>query len=74
MQSPAAALPALTAAEVPSLLELLSSALSQTPEVQKHAEGVLASLEHRQGFCSCLAVRSDRESWEGSVQGKLNSR
>lgn len=59
---------ALEASDLPSVLQLLNGALSQAPLVQKHAEGVLATLETRPGFCSCLAVRSARSRCMASAQ------
>ena len=47
---------ALSEADVPQLLQLLQSALSQDAAIQKQTEALLASLEQRQGYCSCLAV------------------
>lgn len=48
--------PALSEADIPQLLQLLQAALSTDATSQKQAEAVLASLETRVGFCSCLAV------------------
>lgn len=48
--------PPLTEADISQLLPLLSAALSSDASVQKQAEAILASLETRDGFCSCLAV------------------
>ncbi len=49
--------PPLGEADVPQLLQLLHGALSMDAGTQKQAEALLASLESRVGFCSCLAVR-----------------
>lgn len=49
-------LPALSENDLPQLLQLLQTALSTDTTVQKQAESMLASLEGRVGFCSCLAV------------------
>lgn len=57
----------LSAQDVPSVLSCLASALSQSPDVQKQAESALASLEHRPGFCSCLAVGSHSYSSSSSA-------
>lgn len=48
--------PQLSEADVPQLLQLLRAALSTDSASQKEAEAVLASLETKAGFCSCLAV------------------
>ena len=48
---------ALGPGDVPTLYECLRGALSVS-NVQKAAEETLTSLGDRQGFCSCLAVRS----------------
>jgi hypothetical protein len=47
----------LSEADIPQLLQLLQAALSADVSTQKQAEAMLASLECRTGFCSCLAVR-----------------
>ena len=47
---------ALSAADVPNVLQCLQGALNPDVGVQKQAEAVLASLEQRPGFCSCLGV------------------
>eukprot|EP00983_Pelagomonas_calceolata_P094761 1157922-Pelagomonas_calceolata.AAC.6 len=51
----ASALPALTPADINAVLQCLTTALSPAQGANKHAEAVLASLEQRPGFCSCLA-------------------
>jgi hypothetical protein len=48
--------PPLSEADIPQLLKLLQAALSSDAGTQKQAEAMLASLESRTGFCSCLAV------------------
>ena len=57
----------LSAADVPQLLALLQSALSHDASVQKQTEALLASLEQRQGYCSCLAVRVEASSIESDA-------
>jgi hypothetical protein len=56
MQQNQPAQPALSENDIPQLLQLLQAALSTDRAVQKQAESMLASLELRVGFCSCLAV------------------
>lgn len=56
MQHPQAGQPPLSEADIPQLLQLLRAALSTDAAAQKQAEAMLASLEGRVGFCSCLAV------------------
>ncbi len=51
------AAPPLTMADVPQVLQCLLAAL-QPGDVQKQAEAVVASMETRPGFMSCLAVRA----------------
>lgn len=46
----------LSEADIPQLLQLLQGALSPDAPTQKQAEAVLASIEGRIGYCSCLAV------------------
>lgn len=48
--------PPLTEHDIPQLLQLLQGALSADASTQKQAEAVLASIESRIGYCSCLAV------------------
>ena len=48
----------LSSGDVPGVLALLNGALSMAPAQQKQAESTLAALEQRQGFCSCLVVRT----------------
>jgi hypothetical protein len=48
--------PPLSENDVPQLLQLLQTALSTDCAVRKQTEAMLASLEGRVGFCSCLAV------------------
>lgn len=43
--------------DIANLYQCLQGALSPDVNVQKAAEETLKSLEDRQGFCSCLAVR-----------------
>ena len=50
--------PPLSSGDVPGVLALLNGALSMAPAQQKQAESTLAALEQRQGFCSCLVVRT----------------
>eukprot|EP00775_Hariotina_reticulata_P003498 gene3498-3767_t len=70
--------PPLTEADIPLLLPVLSAALSSDATVQKQAEALLASLETRDGFCSCLAaVVGNRDAdhsarWLAVVQLKNN--
>jgi hypothetical protein len=59
-QQVAGQLPALSEHDLPQLLQLLQTALSTDSLVQKQAESMLASLEGRVGFCSCLAVGLQR--------------
>ena len=47
----------LSSGDIPSVLGILSGAISNDAATQKHAEGLLSELEQRQGFCSCLVVR-----------------
>lgn len=56
MQQPHAHQPPLSENDIPQLLQLLAAALSTDTATQKQAEAMLASLESRVGFCSCLAV------------------
>jgi hypothetical protein len=58
VQPSAAAPPQLTQHDLPQLLQLLQAALNSDSTQQKAAEGLLASLETRPGFCSCLTVSS----------------
>ncbi|GAX73146.1 hypothetical protein CEUSTIGMA_g599.t1 [Chlamydomonas eustigma] len=44
----------LSSDDIPTVLSLLTNALSQVPEQQKHAESLLSAFEIRAGFCSCL--------------------
>ncbi|WIA40697.1 hypothetical protein OEZ86_004393 [Tetradesmus obliquus] len=46
----------LSEADIPQLLQLLQGALSPDAPTQKQAEAVLASIEGRIGYCSCLAA------------------
>ena len=45
-------------ADIATLYDCLRGALSPDPNLQKGAEETLKALGDRQGFCSCLAVRS----------------
>ena len=46
----------LTVNDIKELLPVLQAALSTDSSVQKQAEALLASLEQRTGYCSCLTV------------------
>ena len=52
--------PPLSSGDIPGVLALLNGAISNVSAQQKQAESVLAALEQRQGFCSCLVVRRHR--------------
>eukprot|EP00878_Enallax_costatus_P025072 GHUV01026793.1.p1 GENE.GHUV01026793.1~~GHUV01026793.1.p1 ORF type:complete len:237 (+),score=29.13 GHUV01026793.1:355-1065(+) len=70
--------PSLTEGDIPQLLQLLQSALSADPAVQKHSEALLSSLGSRVGYCSCLAAvvgshDADHSArWLAAVQLKNN--
>jgi len=44
--------------DIPQLYGCLKSAISPDLNLRQHAEATIHSLEDRQGFCSCLAVRT----------------
>eukprot|EP00882_Tetradesmus_deserticola_P030292 GHRQ01033993.1.p1 GENE.GHRQ01033993.1~~GHRQ01033993.1.p1 ORF type:complete len:225 (+),score=98.09 GHRQ01033993.1:341-1015(+) len=68
----------LSEADIPQLLQLLQGALSPDAPTQKQAEAVLASIQGRTGYCSCLAaVVGSQEAehsarWLAAVQLKNN--